>query len=45
MVHKTKRVLSLFSGCGGMDLGMEGGFEVLDASINRDVNLTGQFKG
>lgn len=24
-----KRVLSLFSGCGGMDLGLEGGFDVL----------------
>jgi len=28
------RVLSLFSGCGGMDLGFEGGFSVLKASIN-----------
>lgn len=28
------RVLSLFSGGGGMDLGFEGGFEVLKASIN-----------
>lgn len=25
---KKKRVLSLFSGCGGMDLGLEGGFSV-----------------
>lgn len=33
-----KRVLSLFSGCGGMDLGIEGGFEVLDASISNKVN-------
>ena len=33
-----KRVLSLFSGCGGMDLGFEGGFEVPDLSINSDVN-------
>lgn len=38
MAQKTKRVLSLFSGCGGMDLGMEGGFEVLEASINKEVN-------
>ncbi len=28
------RVLSLFSGCGGMDLGFEGGFSVLQESIN-----------
>ena len=27
-------VLSLFSGCGGMDLGFEGGFSVLQSSIN-----------
>src|SRR5665213_236294 len=28
----NKRVLSLFSGCGGMDLGFEGGFKVLKRS-------------
>ena len=27
-------VLSLFSGCGGMDIGFEGGFECLDRSVN-----------
>ncbi len=27
-------VLSLFSGCGGMDLGFEGGFSVLQQSVN-----------
>lgn len=27
-------VLSLFSGCGGMDLGFEGGFSVLEQSVN-----------
>lgn len=32
------RVLSLFSGCGGMDLGFEGGFSVLKASVNQKVN-------
>lgn len=35
--HKKKEtlnVLSLFSGCGGMDLGFEGGFSVLKESIN-----------
>ena len=30
-------VLSLFSGCGGMDLGFEGGFSVLEQSINKDL--------
>lgn len=34
-------VLSLFSGCGGMDLGFEGGFSVFKASINEF--LTPQF--
>ena len=33
-------VLSLFSGCGGMDLGIEGDFTVLSASINSIVNPT-----
>ena len=32
---KKKSVLSLFSGCGGMDLGFEGGFEVLKKSSNQ----------
>lgn len=31
-------VLSLFSGCGGMDLGFEGGFEALYQSINPYIN-------
>lgn len=31
---ETLNVLSLFSGCGGMDLGFEGGFSVLQKSIN-----------
>ena len=37
---KTKplNVLSLFSGCGGMDLGFEGGFHVLKESINPNIN-------
>ena len=34
----TINVLSLFSGCGGMDLGIEGDFEVLSASVNKMVN-------
>ncbi|MFN4026156.1 MAG: DNA cytosine methyltransferase [Flavobacterium sp.] len=31
-------VLSLFSGCGGMDLGFEGGFSVLESSINEKLS-------
>jgi len=31
-------VLSLFSGCGGLDLGFEGDFEVLNESVNEDIN-------
>lgn len=34
----TINVLSLFSGCGGMDLGFEGDFEVLKSCINSKVN-------
>lgn len=30
------QVLSLFSGCGGMDIGFEGGFNCLKRSINSD---------
>lgn len=33
-INKTINVLSLFSGCGGMDLGFEGGFTVLRRSVN-----------
>lgn len=32
--QSTLKVLSLFSGCGGMDLGFEGGFSVLGSSVN-----------
>lgn len=32
------KVLSLFSGCGGMDLGFEGGFDVLSRSVNRTIH-------
>ena len=31
------KVLSLFSGCGGMDLGFEGGFRVLAKSVNAEI--------
>ncbi len=37
-VHKKYTVLSLFSGCGGMDLGFEGGFNVLKKSVNLNIN-------
>lgn len=33
-----KRLLSLFSGCGGMDLGFEGNFNVLKKSVNLNIN-------
>jgi len=35
---KDKKVLSLFSGAGGMDLGFEGGFKVLTRSLNKTIN-------
>ncbi len=35
---QKKRVLSLFSGCGGMDLGFEGGFDVFKQSINESMH-------
>lgn len=33
-----KHLLSLFSGCGGMDIGFEGGFKVPKATINTNIN-------
>lgn len=36
--RKKYRVLSLFSGCGGMDLGFEGGFKCLSESINKQMH-------
>ncbi|EIE40964.1 DNA cytosine methyltransferase [Mycoplasmopsis canis] len=38
MKIKTKRVLSLFSGVGGMDLGFHGGFKVLKKSVNKELH-------
>ena len=32
---KKTNVMSLFSGCGGMDIGFEGGFTTLTESINK----------
>ena len=37
-IDKPINVLSLFSGCGGMDLGFEGGFTVHKKSINLKSN-------
>lgn len=37
-MKNKKRVLSLFSGCGGMDIGFEGGFKCLKRSINKDIH-------
>lgn len=37
-LRKTMNVLSLFSGCGGMDLGFEGGFTCLRRSINSKIH-------
>lgn len=38
--YEKKRVLSLFSGCGGMDVGFEGGFVCLKRSINETLHPT-----
>lgn len=35
---RKKRLLSLFSGCGGMDLGFEGGFETIESFINQNIH-------
>lgn len=34
----SMNVLSLFSGCGGMDIGFEGGFTCLKRSINKNIH-------
>jgi DNA (cytosine-5)-methyltransferase 1 len=34
MGKQKKKILSLFSGGGGLDLGFEGGFEVIQEAIN-----------
>jgi DNA (cytosine-5)-methyltransferase 1 len=36
--NNTLNILSLFSGCGGMDLGFEGGFPVFTSSINEKLS-------
>lgn len=42
--NKVLNVLSLFSGCGGMDLGFEGGFEVLAQSVNVNIHKDWKIK-
>ncbi|MDO5688870.1 MAG: DNA (cytosine-5-)-methyltransferase [Tissierellia bacterium] len=37
-LRKERRVLSLFSGCGGMDLGFEGDFTIFPKSFNSRIN-------
>lgn len=37
-MDKKLRLLSLFSGCGGMDLGFEGGFRVPEKAINKKLS-------
>lgn len=37
-MENKKRVLSLFSGCGGMDIGFEGEFMCLKKSINSNIH-------
>lgn len=39
-----KNVLSLFSGCGGMDLGFEGDFEVPSSCINLNIHPEGWYE-
>ena len=41
---ETLNVLSLFSGCGGMDLGFEGGFSVLKQAVNIDLHKAWKIK-
>lgn len=33
-----KNLLSLFSGCGGMDIGFEGGFKILKSTLNTSIH-------
>ena len=39
-MRKDLKILSLFSGCGGLDLGFEGNFKVLSKSINSQIHPT-----
>lgn len=42
---KKMKVLSLFSGCGGMDIGFEGGFSCLKKSVNTNLHPNWVSKG
>lgn len=42
--ENPRNVLSLFSGCGGMDLGFEGGFEILEESMNVSIHPEWEIK-
>lgn len=33
-----RKLISLFSGCGGLDLGFEGGFEVPESCVNKEMH-------
>lgn len=33
-----KKLLSLFSGCGGMDIGFEGGFKISKSMLNKEIH-------
>lgn len=35
---EEKTIISLFSGCGGMDLGFEGSFDVINKSVNKIIH-------
>ncbi len=35
---KKKNLVSLFSGCGGMDIGFEGGFKIPKVLLNKQIN-------
>jgi len=39
-MKKNLKLLSLFSGCGGLDLGFEGNFQVLSKSVNPQIHPT-----
>ena len=33
-----KHLLSLFTGCGGMDIGFEGDFKIPKTTMNKDIH-------
>lgn len=42
--QRTLKLVSLFSGCGGIDLGFEGDFTVLRKSVNPNINGSWEIK-